>query len=288
MSVYRRAYSPYVGQLTPAQWRFWVLTRYALKDVFDSRPLLAYLFLTGVPVFAAGIVIYLMHNSAARTLIGLMKLEQFLKIDAEFFYRFLSTQCFLGLILSAWIGPRLIANDLGNGALPLYLSRPFSRIEYVLGKALVLFTLLSSITWVPGLLLYGVNAAIAENGWGVSHFRIVGALVLGGTSWMTVMTLFVLSLSAWIRWHLAASVSMFGIYFISAGLGEAVNLGLGVTWGNVFNLGHLFEVLWGALFGVPLVKPGVPLLTTGIALSVWSIVSMWGIHQRLRAREVVQ
>jgi ABC-2 type transport system permease protein len=288
MSVYRRAYLPYVGQLTPPRWRFWVVTRYALKDVYDSRPLMTYLFFAEVPVLAAGFIIYLMHHPAARSLIGLMKLEQFLKIDAEFFYRYLSTQCFLGLILSAWVGPRLIAKDLSHGALPLYLSRPFSRIEYIFGKALVLFTLLSSITWVPGLVLYGLNSAIAENGWGTSHFRIVGALVLGGTSWMIVMTLFVLSLSAWIRWHLAASVSLFGIYFISAGLGEAVNLGLGTTWGNVVNLGHLFEVLWGALFGIPSVKPGVPLLMTEIALILWAALSLWIIHRRLRAREVVQ
>jgi ABC-2 type transport system permease protein len=168
------------------------------------------------------------------------------------------------------------------------LSRPLTRLEYVFGKALVLIALLSSITWIPGLLLYLLNSAIAEDGWGISHFRIAGALVTGGLAWIVVITLLVLSLSTWIRWHLAASSTLFGIYFVSAGFGEAVTVVLRVTWGRVFSFGHEFEVLWAALFGTPLQDRGVTPLAAGLALSTLCAFSIIVIHRQLRAREVVR
>ena len=54
--------------------------------------------------------------------------------------------------------------DLRNNGLPLYLSRPFSRTEYVLGKMSVLLILLSAITWVPGLLLFLFQALPRRRG----------------------------------------------------------------------------------------------------------------------------
>ena len=63
----------------------------------------------------------------------------------------------LALFLAAFIGPGQISPDLANNALSLYLARPFSRVEYVLGKMSVLLILMSVMTWVPGLLLFGLQ-----------------------------------------------------------------------------------------------------------------------------------
>ena len=46
------------------------------------------------------------------------------------------------------VSPSLIAADLSNNALSLYLSRPITRRDYVLGKMAVLAILLSPITWM--------------------------------------------------------------------------------------------------------------------------------------------
>ena len=56
----------------------------------------------------------------------------------------------LALFLAAFVGPGQVSPDLANNALSLYLARPFSRAEYVLGKMSVLVILLSLMTWVPG------------------------------------------------------------------------------------------------------------------------------------------
>ena len=46
-----------------------------------------------------------------------------------------------GALPGAFIGPGQVSPDLANNALPLYLARPFSRVEYVLGKMSVLLVL---------------------------------------------------------------------------------------------------------------------------------------------------
>ncbi len=288
MSVYRRPYEPYCEPLTSERWRFLVVSRFALRELFASRAVMAFFVIAGLPCLVAALIIYLFHNPAARTLIGLVKLVDFLRIDAEFFRHFLSGQCFLGLILSAWVGPRLIASDLANGALPLYFSRPLSRFEYFLGKALVLVVMLSCVTWLPGVLLYLLNAALADGDWAISNLRLVVALFTGAMSWILATTLFVIALATWIRWNLAATSSVFGIYFISAGLGEALSVALQWPWGRVVSVGHLYEVLWAALFGVTLADRGVSERAAALALGLLCALAALVINKRLCAREVVR
>ena len=71
-----------------------------------------------------------------------------------------------------------ICNDLDNNALPLYLVRPFSRVDYILGKFSVLAILLSGVTWVPALLLYGLQVYYAPEGWNDAHSFIPRACIL--------------------------------------------------------------------------------------------------------------
>jgi ABC-2 type transport system permease protein len=288
MAVYRRQYQPYAGPLTPERARWLVVLRYELAELLRSRSLLAFLFVTCVPILVEAAIIYLAHNPAARTLLGLVKMDGLVQIDSGFFRQMLATQCFFGLLLSAWVGPSLVAADLANGALSLYLCRPFSRFEYVLGKAMVLVVLLSLVTWVPALVLYLLNGALDDDGWSLSHLRIALALVVGSFIWIAVMALFSLAVSCWIKWRLAASATLFGIFFVSAGFGEAVVVVLRLSWGRIFSLGHMFEVIWAHLFATPNQDKGVPLLAAWAVLLGVCVFSLAVIGRRLRAREVVR
>ena len=90
-------------------------------------------------------------------------------VNGDFFLGFSRVQGGIAFFLTAFIGPSTIAPDLANGALPLYFCRPFSRAEYVLGKLCSLFYLLSFITWVPGLILFGIEANLSGPGWMWEH-----------------------------------------------------------------------------------------------------------------------
>lgn len=300
MAVYKRTYKPYVGALT-AEWsRFLVLPRYAFQDLFASKLLTGFVVTCFVPFIVEAALIYLLHNEAARALLRMQGNPPF-SIDKVFFQTILGIQTGLAFLLAAWIGPGLVSPDLANNSLPLYLCRPFSRTEYVLGKSAVLVILLSLVTWVPVTILYGLQAQLEGNGWGWSHLRLEGATLLGSGIWIAVMCLLCLALSAWIKWRIAASAALFGIFFVGPGLGEAFNSVLRTYWGRLFNLSYLFSVVWRKLYDIEMIRPervrrrtpewllvDIPLWAAWTVLLLVCGMSLWLLHKRLRAREVVR
>ena len=179
MAVYRRNYKPYAGALTPEWSRCLVLFRYSRRNLFRSK------FLTGLYVvcffwpLVCLLMIYLAHNATFLEQVGVAK--GVLSINNTFFFNFMRVQGTFAFLLTAFTGPGLISPDLANGALPLYFCRPFSRAEYVLGKASVLAILLSQITWVPGVVLFLVQAGLAGWSWTWSHLWIAGSLILSSS-----------------------------------------------------------------------------------------------------------
>src|SRR5882672_8114871 len=176
VAVYRRTYTSYAGALTPAWSRCLVLFRYSRKNLFRSKLQTGLFVLSFFFPLACLIMIYLANNLSFLENIGAS--NQLIKIDNKFFFFFMDVQGVLAFVLTAFTGPGLISPDLANGALPLYFCRPFSRAEYVLGKASVLAILLSQITWVPGLVLFAVQSSLAGSAWTWEHLWIAGSIIL--------------------------------------------------------------------------------------------------------------
>ena len=82
---------------------------------------------------------------------------------ADTFRDFFDKQDIFVYILTVTLGSRLIAQDLRANALQIYLSKPLTRAEYIFGKFGILASFLLFITWVPALLLLGVQVAFAGN-----------------------------------------------------------------------------------------------------------------------------
>ena len=59
-----------------------------------------------------------------------------------------------------------------------------------------------------------------------------------------LLALLAVALSAWVRWKLAASALLFGIFFISSALGAMVNEVLATRAGNVLSLGYVIGIIW--------------------------------------------
>jgi hypothetical protein len=129
MAVYKRRYNPYIGSLTPEWSRFFVLTRYAFADLFKSRFFVLLLVLSLVPnLFFAG-YIFIANNKTVQLLMQLRSAD-FFSVESEYFIIIMIAETQAAFLLNCWVGPVLIAGDLTNGALPLFLSRPFSRAEF--------------------------------------------------------------------------------------------------------------------------------------------------------------
>jgi ABC-2 type transport system permease protein len=246
MAVYKRGYEPYEGPLTPEWSRFLIIARYAHRRVFSSRFLVAFFVISAIYPLVCAALIYLPYNAAVAELFRAIKL---FPIDGDFFHRFLSWQAgTLAFLLTGFLGPGLVSPDLANNALPLYFSRPFSRAEYVLGKMAVLAILLSWITWVPGLLLFGFKAYLAGFGWAVENWYLASGLFIGSWAWIVALCFFALATSAWVKWRMVAGALIFGVVFVAAGFGAALNRALHTTLGYAVNLLAIIQTIWQSLF----------------------------------------
>jgi ABC-2 type transport system permease protein len=288
MAVYKRTYHGYAGPVTPAWSRFAIIPRYAYRGLFRSKIMTAFFVLCFLAPVVFLALIYLANNFGSfGRMFGVADAKSPLAVDGEFFFTYLGIQCPLAFILTAFIGPGLISGDLANGALPLYLVRPFSRAEYVLGKMSVLVILLSLITWVPGLILFGAQAAMAGGEWLSQNLWIAWGIFAGSWIWILVISLLALALSAWVKWRIAAGALLLAVFFVAAGFGEAIDAVLDVHWGRLINLMYVFATVWNKLFRSRETFE-ISEVSAWVVLALISVACLALLRRKLRAFEVVR
>ena len=143
MAVYKKVYRPYEGELTASLSRFLVIPRYAFEEMRKSRFLTIFFLASFIYPLICALIIYVQHNVSALNLLGLQNANRLISINVTFFMSLLGWQSMMALFLAAFTGPGQVSPDLANNALSLYLARPFSRVEYVLGKMSILLALMS-------------------------------------------------------------------------------------------------------------------------------------------------
>lgn len=292
MAVYEHTYKPYAGPLTPEWSRFLIIPRHAYSDVFKSKLFTGFFALCFVCPLVMAILIYLRHNVAALAVLNL-KPGDLSSINAGFFQFYAAFQSGLGFLLTVLIGPVLISRDLANNALPLYLCRPFSRAEYVIGKMSVLMILISAITWVPGLLLFAFEAYLEGGSWLTENYWIAGSIFVVSWVWIILLALLSVTMSAWVKWRMAASAGLFGLFIISNVMGITINQVLRTRWGSLFNLTIVMKTIEDSLFRRPntMDLPQWMVLPTGAAwimLGLFCAFCLFLLTRKVRAYEVVR
>ena len=291
MPVYDRRYRGWDGERRPSRWLFLSLTRFGIAEVFSSKLLLVLFVASCLPFLVFGSGIYLLNNADFLKLVqgDVSQLAEWL--GGRLFFWFLVTQALLAFVVVSFTGPNLVGPDLVHGAMPLYLSRPISRADYVLGKLAVLLALLSAITWLPGLLLAGLQASLAPEGWLAAHWQIPVGLFLGSWIWILVLSLLALAISAWIRWRPLATSALFIVIVVGAAFGTAIDEMLDTRWGKLLNLTEMTSTIWIALFGdaVKVVDDeALPLAACWLGLAAACAVALAILHRKIRAYEVVR
>lgn len=286
MAVYKRSYKGYTGQLTDPARRFLVLPRYSYERLFQNRFLTAFLVACFFfPLGCAGYV-YLVNNLQVFASLG-FPAPSFLKIDASFFLFFLNFQGALAFLMTAFIGPTLIAPDLANNALPTYFARPFTRTEYVVGKMSVLLILLSFITWVPGVLLFALQGSQAGWDWVNSNWSLLRALFLGAWAWILLLSLIAIALSAWVKWKVVAGALILGVFGIGAGLAGIINSILRTDYGAMVDVARIMYTIWSDLFGKE-ASTGLEPFEAWIGFFAINVLCLVMLERKIRPKEIVK
>lgn len=309
MAVYEHLYGAYEGESHSAVSRFLVIPRYALRESFRSKLFTTVFILCFIYPLIAAILVYLHHNANALALLQI-NVRELLPIDASFFQTFLQVQGAFAFILTVLVAPPLISRDLANNALPLYLSRPLSRTEYVLGKMTVIVFLLSLVTWVPGLLIFFFQASLGGFGWLWANLWMVWAIFFGSMTWIVVLSLIALAISALVRWRVVASGAMLGLFFVPSAFGEIVNNLFLTRSGHLISMWATMNSIWRGLFGlferqtgrvtgrisnpvydgqlVDIVLLEPPLWASWLVVGLVCGVCVWLLARKVRAYEVIK
>ena len=306
MAVYEQTYKPYTGKLTPEGSRFLIIPRHTLRGVFNSKLFTAFYVICFLPLLIEAVLIYLHHNVTALAIMNL-NARELIPIDGTFFQYFVNIQGGFAFFVALLVGPPLVSRDLRNNALPLYLCRPFSRTEYVMGKMSVLLILLSGITWVPQLLMFLFQSYLQGFDWFRSNLWIASAIIIGGLVWILLLGLLSQTVSALLKWRIVASGAMLGIVFIPSVFATVVNFIFQTHWANIISLFGLMGNVTAGLFGtfdrvggrilisdfddngvkeVLLLEP--PLWACWAALFLFCAVCLAVLHWKIKAYEVVR
>lgn len=286
MAVFERSYKRWEGQPTPRATRFLILPRYLARDVFASR--LLTFFYAACFIYPVGCLawIYLTHNAKILELFPSLLTKELFAIDGDFLSRFVEVQNGWAFFLALFIGPGLVSRDLANNGLPLYLSRPFSRTEYVVGKLTVLAAMLSTITWLAAFLVIGAQVGFEGFGWFQQSFGLVVGVFVASWLWILVLCLLALSVSAWVRWKPIAGFVMIFVLVGGKTFGTMANFLFKTELGSLFDLGHLMAVVRAALLGTEAPSEISPFAAI-VAIAAFIGVFLFLLNRKIRAYEVV-
>lgn len=285
MPVRDHRWRPYDGPLRGDRARLFVIPRYAVRSALSSRIVTGLLLLAGVaiPLFFS-ILIYLHHNTPALARLQIDP-RTLLPIDARFFHVFLRVEAIAAFLLSLLIGPPLLADDMGKNGIALILARPVTRWQYVLGKAAVPAVLLSLVTWVPGLVLFGFQSSLAGGRWLIGNAELAAAIVVGSAACIAVYGLIVMTLSALARRRLLAGLGFLAVFGVSRAVSQLVELFVAPRLAAMLSPGRLLESLWHGLFGLGATADVNPWAALGL-LSAVSAGLLFVIRANVRAYEV--
>ncbi len=108
---------------TGATW--WVIARAGVMERLRERKFLGLLLVAWGPFIVRAVQLYVAANYSQAS---------FLAPSAGTFREFLSQQSLFVFFITLYVGSGLIANDRRANALQIYLSKPLTRVEYVVGK----------------------------------------------------------------------------------------------------------------------------------------------------------
>lgn len=285
MAVYRRGYVRYEGPLTGYWTRLLVLPKFASRQIIGQRLVTTILVAAMFWPLACAFFVYLANRAELLQGFG-AELPELLQVDSDFFIVFMNLQSSFAIILAALAGPGLVAPDLTNGALPLYLSRPLSRAGYVFARMLALVGMLSIVTWVPGIFLFGMQSSMAGWGWLAANWELGAGVFFGFLLWVLLVGLVAMASSAYVRWRVVAGALVLAVFFVLAGAAELINAVVRVEWASAFNPGRAMNQIWRAMLGAdPIPGPGAMqcLLAMGLIVLLLLVV----LERRLRPVQVV-
>jgi ABC-2 type transport system permease protein len=276
--IHDQGYRHYLGQRAPHGRAWWVIARSHMQASLRYRWFIVVLVIAWVPALVRAVVIYVSTTNA--------QLPQFLATTPDTFREFLSQQrLFVFLVVIMQSG--LIADDHRTNALQLYLSKPLTRVEYILGKLVPPLAFVLGVTLLPGVLLLILQIVFAGS---LTFLRanlfLLPAIVLFSLIQGLLSAFAILALSSLTKSRRFVAIMYAGVIFFTAAMYQALRLITASRTWAVVSPAEMLDVIANAIFRSR-IEPPVPVYVAVIAILVIIGVAMLILERRIRAVEVV-
>jgi ABC-type transport system involved in multi-copper enzyme maturation permease subunit len=277
--IHDQGYRRYTGQ-REAHGRTWlVIARAGMMERLRERKFLGLLLVAWLPFLVRSVQLYVAANYAqAAALLG---------AKPELFKEYLQQQGFFVFVITMYVGSGLIANDRRANALQIYLSKPLTRVDYVVGKLATLMTFLIAVTWVPGILLLLMQMMFAGNLTFLKANLFLFPAITAYAAVAVMMAAFtMLALSSLSKSRRFVAVMYAGLIFFTAAMYQALR---GITGSRAWvfiSPGDVLDIIADRIFrsaGEPPIEFPVALLVVAVLLGA----SVFVLERRVRGVEVV-
>jgi len=276
--IHDQGYRHYSGQRAPHGSAWWVIARTHMMSALRYRWFIVVLVIAWVPFLVRGVQIYFASTNA--------QVAQILATTPDTFREFLSQQrLFVFLVIIMQSG--LIADDRRTNALQLYLSKPLTRVEYILGKLMPPLAFVLGVTLLPALVLLILQIVFAGSLTFLSaNLFLMPAIVLFSLVQGLVSAFAIVALSSLSKSRRFVAIMYAGIVFFTAAVYQVLRLITSSRRWAVISPGEMLDVIANAIFRSR-GEPAVPVYIAVLAIAVIIGLAILILERRIRAVEVV-
>jgi hypothetical protein len=202
------------------------------------------------------------------------------------FRDFLNGQGFFVFLVTIVLGGT-IADDRRANALQLYLSKPLTRVEYILGKAAPLLILILGLTLVPALTLILLQIVFSGSvSFIASNLFLLPAITLASLTRALLSTFMILALSSLSKSRRFVAVMYAGIIFFTMAMEQVLRAITGSRAWAAIAPSNMVDVFTDWIFRVRTPQP-VPVYVAVLVIVGLIVVSAWILERRVRPVEIV-
>jgi ABC-type transport system involved in multi-copper enzyme maturation permease subunit len=202
------------------------------------------------------------------------------------FRDYLSQQGVFVFFITLYVGSGLIANDRRANALQIYLSKPLTRVDYVVGKLATLLIFLTFVTWVPGILLLVMQILFAGSlAFLKANLFLFPAITVYSAVAVLMSAFTMLALSSLSKSRRFVAVMYAGLIFFTAAMYQALR---GITGSRAWlfiSPGDVLDVIGNKIFRST--EPQNFFAAALVTVVVLLAASVLVLERRVRGVEVV-
>ncbi len=278
MPIHDQGYRRF-GGAREGRGRAWlVIARAGVRMLLERRLFLALLLFAWVRFLYEVVRVYLSTNVSQLAIIA---------TTPQTFREFLEFQGIWVFFVTIYAGAGLIAGDRRANALQIYLSKPLTRLEYIAGKAAILAVFLLGITWLPALLLLGVQTMLAGSFAFVrANAFLFPAITVYSFLQVALATFAMLALSSLSKSARFVGIMYAGVIFFTDAVFGMLKFVVRAGSASVVSPSQSLAQLGDAIFRVP-PRHDTPIVVSLLVVVAVLVVSGFVLARRVRGVEVV-